>query len=108
MNFAMMRRIGTTAILGFLSAMAFAQVQVDKPIDLNSTTPANARIMGIKQVSAPQDAVSAEALQSGSLVYALSAGTSSAYTLAIAPVLGAYTTGMEIRFKAHVSNAAGA
>jgi len=63
--------------------------------------------MGIKQVSAPQDAVSAEILQSGNLVYAVTSGSASAYTLNLTPALAAYTSGMEIRFKAHVANAAG-
>lgn len=104
-----MKKILYVAAVLFLNTTGvFSQVQIDRPIDLNSATPGNARIMGIKQVSAPQDAVSAEALQSGSLIYALSGGSSSAYTLTLAPVLGAYTTGMEIRFKAHTANAAGA
>ncbi len=91
----------------FTGFFAFSQVQIDRSIDLNSATPGNARIMGIKEVSAPQDAVSAEKLQSGSLIYAASAGTPTTYTLTLAPVLGTYTTGMEIRFKAHTANAAG-
>ncbi len=103
----MKKQIYTLTLLGFLSLPAFSQVQIDRPIDLNSTTPGNARIMGIKEVSAPQDAVSAEKLQSGSLIYAASAGTPTTYTLTLAPVLGTYTTGMEIRFKAHTANAAG-
>src|SRR4051812_238438 len=104
-----MKNILLTTSLFFIGLFAFGQVQIDRPIDLNSGTPGNARIMGIKQVSAAQDAVSAEVLQAGGLIYAASGGTSSAYTLAFNPVaLNAYTTGMEVRFKAHTANAAGA
>src|SRR5262249_47479263 len=86
---------------------AFAQLDIDKAVNLSGTNPADAKISGIKQVSAAQDAVSAEVLQNGSLLYAAGGGTNAAYTLSLAPAITVYTDGMEVRFKAPAANAAG-
>lgn len=84
---------------------AFGQVLIDKSIDLTGSNPADSRVMGIKQVSDAQDAVSAEALQKGGLIYASVTGGPNAYTLAFAPAISTpYSEGMTVLFKANGDN----
>lgn len=79
---------------------AFAQVQVDKAIELTGTGT-DAKISGIKDVSASQDAVSAEVVQNGKLVFAnATGGGSNAFTLSLAPAPASYQAGMMFSFKA--------
>src|SRR5947207_1840183 len=83
---------------------AFSQVDVDKSINL-SGAGSNAKISGIKNVSAAQDALSVEAYQKGAFIYGgLSTGSSTAYVISLAPGLSAaYTAGMILYFKAHTA-----
>jgi hypothetical protein len=103
----MRKSIGILAILLLTIASAIAQVQIDKPIDLSGAGP-NAKITGIKDVSNSKDAVSAEALQSGKLVTAISATGTNSLTLTFSPPLGGtLQAGTFIAFKAVNNNAAG-
>ncbi len=85
------------------STPSFAQLIIDKSISL-SGAGINAKISGIKDVSAAQDVLSVEAFQNGSFVYAgVSGGSSTAYTVALTPTISGYSTGMMLYFKAHTA-----
>src|SRR5204863_4894800 len=86
-----------------LYQISSAQVDVDKSINL-SGSGSNAKISGIKNVSAAQDAVSAEIVQNGSLVYAAASGTDN-YSVTLSPAPTAYAAGMKVNFLVGASNA---
>lgn len=86
---------------------AYSQIDVDKSINL-SGGPGNAKISGIKDVSASQDALSVEAFQKGTFTYGgVSTGSGTAYTVSLTPSISGYATGMVLYFKAHAANGAG-
>jgi hypothetical protein len=81
----------------------FAQVQVDKPIQLTGSG-GDAKLTGIQQVSDLSDAASATSIQKGALVYSPAGGSANALTVTLAPAPSAYTEGMIVTLK--TSNAA--
>lgn len=92
-----------TLLAAMLCSMAYAQVEIDKPILLTGSG-ADARVGGISEVSSPGDAVSAAHLQQGSLIYSPAAGSDNAIVLTIAPIPPAYAPGMVIHFLTSASN----
>jgi len=83
-----------------LIAPVFAQVEVDKRLDLTGTGP-DARITGIEEIIAPGDAVNAASIQGNRLAYSASTGTSGNYSISLNPAPVAYEEGMVIYFKAN-------
>src|ERR1700730_5234028 len=81
----------------------FAQVQVDKPIQLTGSG-ANAKVSGIQSVTANQDAVNVDAVQKNALTFAAATGGTNAYAVTLAPALTAYTTGMVVSFISNGAN----
>ena len=75
----------------------FAQLEVDHPIQLTGTG-VNAKVSGIQSVTGEQDAVSAQTVQNGSLVYATTTGTGNNFFASISPGVTAYTAGMVVNF----------
>jgi hypothetical protein len=86
-----------------LAASAFGQAEIDKPIVLTGSG-ADARITGIETISQGDDAVHAEAVQNGSLVFAVSGGAADAYAISVSPAPGAYTAGQLFHFLSHAGN----
>ena len=86
-----------------MSIGAFSQVEIDRSIQLTGTG-SDAKITGIDNVSAPKDAVSAEVMQSNALTYSAAGGVANAYTVALAPAVGSYTTGQLLSFRANAEN----
>src|SRR5687767_14615889 len=78
---------------------AFTQVNIDKAIELTGTD-ADAKISGIRNVSASGDATSAEVIQKGTLVYAEAGGIGNDLTVDLVPPVDEYVIGMLIRFRA--------
>ncbi len=103
----MCKILSATALALLFSTIAFAQVQIDKAISLTGSST-DAKITGIKDVSAAKDAMSVEAFQNGSFLYGgTSGGSATAYTVSLNPAIAGYATGMILYFKAHAANAAG-
>ena len=102
-----MKKVFFSVVVMMVSFATFAQVQLDKPIQLTGTG-VDAKIEGIKSVTQAQDAVSAEVVQKNSLTYVQAAGSANAYTAALAPAITAYTTGQVVTFKANAANTAAA
>lgn len=96
-----------SGLLLFISISAHSQIIIDKSISL-SGSGSDAKISGIEEVLAADDAMNVSSLQSGSFLYGGTAGgTGSAYTLALTPAISGYTAGMVLYFKANVPNNAG-
>ena len=92
------------AILCLLSGTSvFAQV--DHQIQLTGTG-ANGKLTGIQQVSANQDAVSANYMRTrDSLKFAIATGSNNAYAVSLNPAItGSYTIGMVVLFQANFAN----
>jgi len=87
----------------FACFSTFAQVEVDKPIQLTGSG-SDAKVTGIDNVSAPKDAVSAEVVQSNALSYSSAGGVANAYTVALAPAVASYVTGQLLSFLANAQN----
>src|SRR5688500_12370760 len=98
----MKRLLLSACTVVFSMGCVFAQLQIDKPLNF-SGSGTDAKVSGIKDVSAAQDAVSAEVIQQGSLTYALATGTD-AYAVTLSPAVAAYTTGMTVNFIAANAN----
>lgn len=98
-----MKRILLTFAAAALGYGAIAQVQLDKPLQLTGSG-ADAKVSGIKNVSASQDAVSAEVAQSNSLNYAAATGAANAYAVTLAPGITSLTTGQIVTFRANLAN----
>jgi len=98
-----MKRISTFTFLLFTVVVVRAQVQVDKRIDLTGAGN-NAKVTGIKDVSAAQDATSAEVVQKGGLNYAPATGSANAIEVTLSPSPAAYQAGMIVNFKASAIN----
>ena len=77
--------------------MASAQLEVDHPIQLTGSG-ANAKISGIQSITNTQDAVSAGAIQNGTLVYATATGNNNSFLLNISPAISQYQAGMSFNF----------
>ncbi|MCC6599995.1 MAG: hypothetical protein IT223_04890 [Crocinitomicaceae bacterium] len=88
----------------FVTSVVFSQADLDKPLRLTGTG-ADAKIEGIKDISQPQDAVSAEAVQKSSLVFDGSAsGAADAYTATLVPTPASLTPGILVMFVATANN----
>lgn len=90
-------------ILMALSSYAFAQLQVDQRIELTGSG-SNARISGIEQVSAPDDAVHAQAIQDNALTYAPAVLNGSTYEISLAPAVTTLQSGQIFHFRAPAAN----
>ncbi len=77
--------------------IASAQLEVDHPIQLTGSG-ANAKISGIQSITNTQDAVSAGAIQNGTLVYATATGSNNSFLLNISPAISQYQAGMAFNF----------
>jgi hypothetical protein len=64
----------------------------------------NKRITNLASASAPNDAVNAENVQSGELIYAASAGSNNNYTVTLNPGISSYKTGFTVNFTASFEN----
>lgn len=78
---------------------ANAQVQVDKPLELTGTG-ADAKVSGIKTVSASQDAINVETHQKNSLNYAQATNSGDTIIVNLNPVPTSYPVGMIVHFRA--------
>jgi hypothetical protein len=87
-----------------LAAGASAQVQINKQIQMTGTATFDKRITGLGSVQDTTDAVSAGAIQKGTLTYATATGISGAYAVFLPVAPAAYTAGMTITFKANATN----
>lgn len=83
-----------------LPGLLFAQVQIDKPIELTGAGT-DAKVTGIKDVSQGSDAVSAEVLQGNQLVAGTATGTSNNFVLNPTPAIASLITGMTFVFKSN-------
>lgn len=88
-----------TLSFAMIAIAAFSQIQIDKSIQLTGSG-ADGKISGVKQVTSAQDAVSAEVLQNGSLVYSSAGGSANAITVSLSPAPASYAAGMLVNFKA--------
>ncbi|MCC6600313.1 MAG: DUF1554 domain-containing protein [Crocinitomicaceae bacterium] len=86
-----------------VSTVVVAQIQIDKKIQLTGNNAGDAKIEGIQQVSAAQDAVSAEAVQKNTLTYGSDTGSGNIFSVSLTPAPAAYTEGMEIKFKSSLN-----
>jgi hypothetical protein len=86
-----------------LVCMAFAQVELDKPLQLTGTGQ-DARISGIKAITDPEDAASAVSIQHNSVSYAPAAGSVNAYSVDLAPAITGYAVGLTVHFKSNNQN----
>lgn len=65
----------------------------------------NFKLVNLADAVTAQDAMNAKSVQSGRVVWAgTSSGAANAYEVALSPVLGAYTTGLQVFLKTHQSN----
>src|SRR5688572_12159166 len=100
----MKKHILSVVLLLAIGASAFAQVNIDKSINL-SGSGADGKVTGIKQVTVATDAVSAEVLQKGTLVFAATnASSGTNYDLSLNPSITSYPTGLMLSFIATVAN----
>jgi hypothetical protein len=92
-------------IIHLLFSTAFAQIQVDKRIELISSG-SDAKITGIDEVSQAKDAVSAGVLQSGALIKATAVSGNTTITLSFTPAITAATliSGTTLVFQAAGNN----
>src|SRR5690348_13214002 len=99
----MKNKLSIFLILITASFYASAQVQMDKPLQFTGSGT-DAKISGIQDVSASNDAVNVQAIQQNSLIYANDAGSANAYAVNLSPAVGSYTAGMVVNFKAANAN----
>src|SRR5687768_3584586 len=100
-----MKKIFTLVLSMVIIQFAFAQMQVDKRIDLTGSG-SDAKITGIEEVNQAQDAVSAGVLQSGALVNAATVSGNTTITLGFTPAITATTllSGTTLVFRAAGNN----
>ncbi len=86
-----------------LAMGAQAQVQINKPVQMNGAAGTDRRVTGLGAIQDTTDAVSAGNLQSGVLSYAQASGIANNYTVSL-PVSVGYVAGMMVSFKANAAN----
>ena len=103
-----MKKYIFSGLLLMASMNAFAQMQVDKQIQMTGAAVNDRRIIDISNASAVTpaafDAVNITTLQSNYLNYKVSTGGGGAYTVALTPAIIAYWDGMIISFRATAVN----
>ncbi len=85
------------AIFLLFGVTVFAQVQINRPVELVGNT-FDAKIKGIKSVTDSLDATSVESIQSGILIYAVASGSNNNFFLNISPPINFYQPGMVFNF----------
>lgn len=97
-----MKKFLLSAAIGLLEInFSFAQVQIDKPIQMTGNTSANRQIKNVGEATQATDAVNAESVQSGKLNYADATGSVNDFTVSLSPAPTAYTPGMIVNFKSN-------
>ena len=86
-----------TLLYLLIGISSFAQVQIDHAILLTGSG-ANAKVGGIKSVTDSLDATSAQAVQSGTLIYAVATGSNNSFNITIYPSITSYQAGMVFNF----------
>ena len=89
--------IYTTVLCILLSISAFAQVQINKQIQLTGSGT-DGKVTGIRSVTDSLDATSAEVVQNGSLIYAVATGSGNNFSITVSPPVTAYKAGMAFNF----------
>jgi len=87
----------------YLTGQCFAQIQIDKPIQFTGSG-SDARISGIKSVTAAEDGVSAQVIQNNNLVYAAATLNAGVYEIGLSPAVTALQTGQVFHFTANAAN----
>jgi hypothetical protein len=91
-------------LMMLVTSFAFAQVQIDKSIQMTGATNAEKQITGVGNPAAADHAANAGNIQSGALTYAGATGAGGNYEVALNPVAGSYAAGMIINFVANHNN----
>jgi hypothetical protein len=90
--------------IGLCTALpVFAQVEVDQSIHLTGSG-GNGRLTGIKEVSDPEDAISAQAFQLNSATYVEATNSGNSYSTALSPAAGGYEAGLIVHFRSPADN----
>ncbi len=93
----------TTFLLIAFSLSAFAQVEVDRSIELTGSG-SDARITGIEEINTESDAVNAGAIQNNALTYSDATLNGSTYEISISPAPSALQSGQVFHFRAGSAN----
>ena len=103
-----MKKIFITGLFLLASTSIFAQMEVNKQIQMTGTTADDKRIIGVSNASAvtpaSTDAVNIATLQSNYLNYGTASFLTGAYTLTLTPAPAQYWAGMVITFRAGGAN----
>ncbi len=99
----MKKQLYVLPVAMLLAMGAQAQVQINKPVQLNGAAATDRRVTGLGSIQDTTDAVSAGNLQSGALSYAQASGILDNYAISL-PVSVNYTAGMMVSFRANAAN----
>ena len=95
---------GTAVILFlFSSLLGFGQVESNVPLNMSGASDAERQVKQLADPLAPNQAVNAQTVQKGTLVYAQASGSNN-LVVSLTPAPAAYTPGMIVNFKASNAN----
>src|SRR5688572_9127205 len=92
-----MKRLLLLPTLVLIAHSVFAQLLLDKQLQLTGASNINRQITNLGTPGAADHAVSAGFVQSGALNYGLAGGTND-YTVTLSPAPASYVTGMLVHF----------